>query len=134
MEEVLRKKNIKITETRLELLKILSQANSAISYRRIKEKSDLDLDKVTIYRTLDTFEKKGLIHSVPSIEGGKLYSYCLEGCIDHNHLDNHIHFTCERCEETTCLYNTEIPKIELPSDYTFRSSKFIVSGLCANCV
>jgi Fur family ferric uptake transcriptional regulator len=133
MESLLRDKKIKITEARLEILKVLSNSKFALSYRNIQEVSNLKLDKVTTYRTLDTFEKKGIIHSVPAEEGGKLYSYCLEGCKDHHHLDNHIHFTCEKCDETTCLYNSEIPQVDLPENYQFHSSKLIVRGHCPYC-
>ena len=133
MNQLLREKNIKVTETRTEILRILSEANAAISYSSIQERTQIKLDKVTVYRTLDTFENKGIIHSVPSAEGVKLYSFCKDDCHDHRHDDNHVHFHCEKCDETTCLYDSVIPEIELPKNYKISVSKLIVHGICPNC-
>lgn len=133
MNQLLREKNIKVTETRTEILRILSEANAAISYSSIQERTQIKLDKVTVYRTLDTFENKGIIHSVPSAEGVKLYSFCKDDCHDHSHDDNHVHFHCEKCDETTCLYDSVIPEIELPKNYKISVSKLIVHGICPNC-
>lgn len=133
MEEFLRKKKIKVTDTRKEILRILSEAKAAISYNSIQEQTKLKLDKVTVYRTLDTFESKGIIHSVPSDDGIKLYSFCKDDCHDHNHEDNHVHFHCQKCDETTCLYDSVIPEIELPKEYKIVTSKLIVQGICPKC-
>ena len=133
MKELLQKKNIKITDTRKEILRILSESKSAVSYNTIKEKTKLKLDKVTIYRTLETFEKKGIIHSIPSGEGIKLYSFCKDQCADHKHEDNHVHFKCEVCGDVSCLYDIVIPKIQLPEKFTMKSSKLIVNGTCNQC-
>ncbi len=133
MEEILREKNIKVTDTRKEILRILSESKSAISYNTIQEKTALKLDKVTVYRTLDTFENKGIIHSIPSEDGIKLYSFCKDDCHDHDHDDNHVHFNCEMCNTTVCLYHVDIPSVELPKGYYMHSSKLIVNGICPEC-
>lgn len=133
MEDLLRNKKIKVTETRLEILRILSESSSAITYNTIQEKTKLNLDKVTVYRTLDTFENKGIIHAIPSEDGVKLYSFCKDDCEDHQHEDNHIHFNCEQCKQTICLYHVDIPEVKLPEGFIAHSSQLIVNGICKNC-
>ncbi|MEZ4938125.1 MAG: transcriptional repressor [Crocinitomicaceae bacterium] len=133
MEEMLRNKKIKVTDTRIEILRILQSSSSAISYNTIQERTSQKLDKVTVYRTLDTFESKGIIHSIPSDEGVKLYSFCKDDCEDHQHDDNHVHFNCEKCHKTICLYHTDIPKVKLPEGFFSTSSQLIVNGICRDC-
>lgn len=135
MEDILKKKKIKVTDTRKEILRILSESDSAISYNSIQDRTEQKLDKVTVYRTLETFEKKGIIHSIPSEEGQRLYSFCMDDCEDHHHHeDEHVHFKCDNCGNTTCLYDVSIPKITLPKNHKYSSSKLIVQGICPNCV
>lgn len=133
MEAILRKHKLKITDTRLEIICILSEAESAISYNEIQGRTKDKLDKVTVYRNLEAFEKKGIIHSIPSDSGSKLYSMCKEECSDHHHIDNHVHFTCAKCDETKCLYDVQVPEIQLPKSFQLNNSKLIVQGICDQC-
>lgn len=133
MKYLLKKKKLKITESRLEILAILANSNCAISYNDIESETKGKLDKVTVYRTLDVFESKGIIHSVYSNTGAKLYSFCKEECTSHQHSDNHVHFNCSKCNETTCLYEIKVPLIKVPNGYQIESSKLIVNGICMQC-
>ena len=48
-----------------------------------------NFDRVTLYRLLNSFEEKGLIHKVFDANGDIFYAKC-QVCKDHNHQDDHI--------------------------------------------
>lgn len=56
-------RNIKPTAMRELVLKVLSEQQAAISLADLKRKFE-KADKVTLYRTLKTFEENKLIHNI----------------------------------------------------------------------
>ncbi len=90
-------------------------------------------DRVTLYRTLRTFEDKGILHRVADDGENIRFALCRDTCTEHYHADNHVHFTCQSCKHTFCLDHVTIPEVKLPGQYTVSSMQFIVSGLCPNC-
>ena len=66
-------------------------------------------DRITIYRTLKTFEQKGIVHSINNGTGEVKYALCDEYCTAVAHTDQHPHFQCERCEKITCIDRKELP-------------------------
>lgn len=97
------------------------------------EKELKGVDRITLYRTLISFEESGLIHHSVDASGQKKYALCAEHCDEHEHHDNHIHFHCNSCGETECL-DDEVPsKLNLPKGYKVNDIQFNVMGTCANC-
>lgn len=64
LRQYLRNCGIKVTKSRISILKILSSSDSSISaddiFKEFEEK-DINIDMSTIYRTLELFEKKRII-------------------------------------------------------------------------
>lgn len=131
--KLLENNDIKPTPNRMLVLEqlLLHQQNLSIS--------DIETllypaDRITIYRTLQTFIKKGLVHSIDT-QGAVFYALCSSGCNAHIHSDNHPHFFCERCKQTTC--NNEISySIQIPptsQNYTIHSIAVTIKGICPNC-
>ena len=92
LENILRNKDINPTAMRLLVLEYFLKQNTAISLSDLE--SDFDYsDRTTLFRTLKTFEKKGLLHSIN--EGNiTVYALCTDDCSEEHHADSHIHFCC----------------------------------------
>lgn len=92
-------------------------------------------DRITIYRTLQTFVKKGLVHSVDTVTSGSVYALCLDDCKSDLHLDNHPHFFCESCKQMTCnkdfVYTVEIKSNA--KHYVLNKIEVTLRGICPNC-
>lgn len=91
------------------------------------------VDRVTLYRTLKSFEDAGLIHVAMDSSGEQKYALCSEECTTHQHEDLHAHFYCKTCEQTTCLDEVNIPRIEVPSAYQLEETQVVLSGVCKDC-
>lgn len=113
-EQKLINKNINPTAMRLLVLDFLLNQNAAISLSDI-EKGLLPADRITIYRTIKTFEEKGLVHLINDGTGLPKYAMCLDECDANEHHDLHVHFYCIKCKETFCLPNSKIPDIHYPT-------------------
>jgi Fur family ferric uptake transcriptional regulator len=130
---ILKKHSLRKTPFRLEVLSLfLDNATKGISPNFI-ENSVKDFDRITLYRTLKTFEKSGVIHMAIDGSNDTKYALCHEDCSTHNHIDDHAHFLCTDCGETYCLENVIQPQITLPANYKLTSAHLALSGLCKNC-
>ena len=90
-------------------------------------------DRITIYRTLKTFEEKGIIHGISSGSGEVKYALCDEHCTSIHHIDQHPHFQCEHCKQITCLESLLIPLMELPKGYLQKERSMMIKGICPDC-
>ena len=92
------------------------------------------INKVTIYRALDAFENKGLIHQVPDIKNIKRYSLCnLDGCNTNSHYNSHGHFICYSCNQTFCLESISASNENLFKGFHVKEINLIAEGFCKNC-
>ena len=123
-----------ITASRLKILDAFLQANGALAHADIEDILKNEFDRVTIYRTLQLFVEKGILHDIPIKNGATKYALCKDDCgQDGYHHDQHIHFLCSRCKTTFCLDNTHIPSINIPSGYAIQQIEVIVNGICQQC-
>lgn len=132
IENKLKGKDINPTAMRLLVLEFLTKQSAAISLNDL-EKGMAPSDRITLYRTLKTFEEKGLVHSIEDGSGATKYALCKEGCDGENHHDLHVHFYCNTCKETFCLPNTQIPDISLPVNFLRQEMNLIIKGICDQC-
>ncbi len=130
-EQKLRKRNIKPTAMRELVLKVLTDQKTAISLPELEQKFE-KADKATLYRTLKTFEKQKLIHSIDDGTGPVKYALCLEECSCSVN-DLHVHFHCTKCNKTYCLHEIPVPSVKLPKNFSLESVDMVVQGICANC-
>ncbi len=124
---------IRRTPFRIELLQLFIESKSSLSHQEVKEKITSTKDKVTIYRALDNFLEKGLIHKVPDVNNVARYAVCPDNCAQEAHVHNHVHFVCESCEKTFCLDNVEVPSVQVPEGFNASSFSYTVTGLCKTC-
>jgi len=130
-EEKLNKRHIKPTAMRDLVLKVLTDQKSAISLSELENKFE-KADRITLFRTLKTFEANKLIHSIDDGSGSVKYALCLDNCMC-NPEDLHVHFNCTKCHETYCLNDIPVPGIALPVGFELESINMVVKGVCSNC-
>ncbi|MCB2220539.1 MAG: transcriptional repressor [Bacteroidetes bacterium] len=114
------------TESRMEILELLLNKNVALSEKEIKDELSIKCDRATIYRTLNTFVKSGIAHSIINNDGPLKY-------VIKKAPEDHVHFKCQVCGHIMCLPQIIIDKIELPDGFTRTESNFLVIGTCKNC-
>lgn len=132
IEDKLQNKNIRPTAMRLLVMDVLSGQEAAISLSEL-EKSFEKSDRVTLFRTLKTFQEKGLVHSIDDGTGAPKYALCQEGCNCDIERDLHVHFHCRVCNETFCLPKYKIPEIDLPEKFSPEEANLVVKGVCGKC-
>ena len=133
MEQVLINKGIKPTAMRLVVLDFLLAQTSALSLTDIELSMDRT-DRVTLYRTIRTFEEHGIVHRIEDGSGITKFALCQPGCDTEGHHDLHVHFYCVKCKETHCLPKTLIPEIQLPKSYQLEGVELLAKGICKNCM
>jgi Fur family ferric uptake transcriptional regulator len=129
---LLRKNGMSITDSRRKILSLFLQHKDALTHGDIEKKAGEKFDRVTIYRTLQTFVEKGVIHSIPTADNSVKYALCKE-CGDGHHHDDHVHFVCSNCSITICLDDIISPSIELPKGFTVHNVQVVMNGVCEEC-
>ena len=128
----LKAKEIHPTAMRMLILDHLLEQQAAITLSDL-EKGLAPADRITIYRTLKTFEEKGMIHAIEDGSGATKYALCKEECSVECHHDLHVHFYCQLCKDTICLPKTSVPEVSLPLGYRSEAFSLVVKGTCPNC-
>ena len=132
LEAQLNERKIKATTMRLLVLDFLLRQPAAVSLNDL-EASFHRADRITLYRTLKTFEEKGLVHSIGDGTGAVKYALCAGSCRPQAHHDLHVHFHCSQCGETYCLPTSRIPEIPLPDNFLTEEVNLVVKGVCGSC-
>src|SRR5437763_14736778 len=132
LNDSLHRLQLSSTESRRKILSLFLNEGDALTHGDIKKRVGETFDRVTIYRTLQTFEEKGIIHSIPTADNSILYALCKE-CEEGHHHDDHVHFICTNCEKTICLDDVVSPKIDLPEGYVAESVQVVSKGIFKEC-
>lgn len=132
LEHLLLSKEISPTPMRLLVLEYILKQTTAISLQDLEKVFDHS-DRTTLYRTLKTFEEKGMIHNIKDGNEATKYAVCEAECRPGEHYDMHIHFYCTNCKELLCLSKEQMPFINLPEKYLMQEVSLFVRGLCAKC-
>lgn len=130
--DLLRRKHLSVTDSRRRILTLFMQQQDALAHGDIEKKAGEKFDRVTIYRTLQAFVEKGIIHTIPTSDNSVRYALCRD-CSEHHHHDDHVHFICSNCNTTTCLDDIVSPEIVLPIGYKAQNVQVVINGLCKNC-
>ena len=133
LNDILHRRQLSSTESRRKILTLFLNSDDALTHGDIEKEVGDKYDRVTIYRTLQTFEEKGIIHSIPTADNSIKYALCKE-CEEGHHHDDHVHFICTACEKTICLDDVVSPKIDLPAGYVAENVQVVIHGICKDCV
>lgn len=130
-KKALKNHDLRITDCRIDVLEFFFKSSYALSFSDLEE-SLAEYDRVTLYRTLNSFLEKGLLHKIPSDNGFASYALCPEECSNNKHQHEHVHFKCNNCGHIECLPGFSIPKIELP-EYEINEQSLVLNGICKIC-
>ncbi|RYY56020.1 MAG: transcriptional repressor [Chitinophagaceae bacterium] len=133
IREILKKNQLSVTASREKILQLFIDHNGALAHGDIEKKAGEKFDRVTVYRTLQTFVDKGIIHSIPTADNSVRYALCKDDCQGGHHHDHHVHFVCNNCNNTYCLDNVVTPDIRLPKGYSGEHIEVVVEGICQQC-
>ena len=132
-EEILKKNHLSVTDSRQKIMQLFLNSNGALAHADIEKKTGESFDRVTVYRTLQSFVEKGIIHLIPTKDNSIKYALCKDDCEAGHHHDNHVHFICDECSKTICLDDVTVPTVKLPKGFTPQHAEMVVNGICGEC-
>lgn len=129
LNEIFKNANLRLTEPRLKVFNTLKAINKPMSIVDIS-KSCSDIDKVSVYRTIDLFSELRIVTTVPY--GWKhLYELAAPFSPHHHHL------VCEKCGSLTEIHSSKLESMitALTSEHGFTASghHFEITGICHEC-
>ena len=133
VEEILKKNHLSVTDSRQKIMQLFLNSNGALAHADIEKKTGENFDRVTVYRTLQSFVEKGIIHLIPTKDNSIKYALCKDDCEAGHHHDNHVHFICDECNKTICLDDVTVPQVKLPKGFTPQHAEMVVNGICGEC-
>ena len=131
--DILKKNQLSITESRKTILDLFLKSSGALAHADIEKEILAAFDRVTVYRTLQSFVEKGIIHTIPTTDYSILYALCKDDCEEGHHHDNHVHFICSHCNKTICLEDVTVPVVKLPKGFEPVHAEMVVKGVCDDC-
>lgn len=129
--EILERKGVRVTSIRILVMEALTAASRPMSLSDLETVLDT-VDKSSIFRSLEAFEKHHAVHSIDDGTGSVKYEVC-EGEDECTVSDMHAHFYCEKCHKTYCLKEISAPVVDLPEGFEMNSVNYIVKGICREC-
>jgi len=122
---------IKVTPQRIAIYRELASTDqhpsTEIIYRKIKGYYP-NISLTTVYRTLETFEKLGLISVVNVLYNAARY--------DAN-LSPHHHIVCTECKKIEDVYDESLNNLDISNktlgDYKVEGYSLLLSGVCKSC-
>lgn len=131
--KLLKQNALKVTPHRMRVLHEITQKDAAISQPDLEKIVGKEIDRVTLYRILSSFEEKGIVHKIFDLNGTATYAICSSDCTADHHHDQHVHFICSICNSVFCLEEISLPKIPVPEKFTLHAIALNAVGLCDNC-
>lgn len=131
IEAVLAGKGIKPTANRILVLNALMQASRPVSLADL-EAALHPMDKASVFRVLELFAEKEIIHVIEDGSRSLKYEFC-HSPSHHSVSDQHVHFYCEKCDKVYCFDDIAVPQVEIPADFQVKSINFMFKGICPDC-
>lgn len=132
IEKRLNDNGVRPTAIRILIYKYMAEKEIAVALTDI-ENVFAKADRTTLYRTLKTFEQKGIVHQIDDGTHISKFALCEPGCNCELEQDLHLHFHCTNCDETVCLTEQKIPHINLPDGYVAEDANLVLKGICEKC-
>jgi Fe2+ or Zn2+ uptake regulation protein len=133
IKSILDQAHLKRTSARIKLLSVLAHTKMPLSVKSISEKlAKNHIDKVTVYRILEMFTKKGILRRVDT--GNPQIQYELaDASEDHHHI---ICLECKKVSDFTGCESENLIAKALQQVKDFKSisyHSFDLFGLCSMC-
>jgi Fur family transcriptional regulator, ferric uptake regulator len=129
--ELLDSANLRQTSPRIAILAVLLRAKGPVSQDHIAASVGAGApNKVTIYRTLESFIAAGLVHKV-FLQEKSWHFELSHRCTEEQ---CHPHFICTACGDTHCLTGLSVPMAKSPpKGFVIRRQRVQLEGLCPKC-
>lgn len=131
--DLIRAAGVKVTRGRVRVLDVLHAARQPLCHGEFESllgnDGDEAIDRVTLYRILDSLVACGLVLKAVDTRG--VFRFSAAGA-QRQH-DNHIHFRCTDCGGVFCLKAEPPPPPKLPRGFQLGAVAYDVRGLCADC-
>jgi Fur family ferric uptake transcriptional regulator len=131
-DTILKDHKVTVTDIRRKVLDLIIDHDYPLSHQDLSSQLPENIDRVTLYRTLHTFEDAGLVHKVIDEEGVSRFAMCRD-CTQHEHKDHHAHFHCIKCGKIYCLDNPAVQNFKLPPGFLLESISVDLKGYCDQC-
>jgi Fur family ferric uptake transcriptional regulator len=132
IEEILKENKVTCTPGRKKILELFLKSNSALVRAEI-ENALPSVDRIIMWRTLQTLLQKGIIHLIPTTDISIKYAFSKNYKINKHFNKDHVHFCCSKCHKTVCLYDVKVPTIKLPRNYKKQYHELVITGICSDC-
>lgn len=129
---ILKEHRLKHTKQRVRVLEEIGAETAAVSQPELEKKLGKEIDRVTLYRILNAYEEKGILHRVMDMNGTANFAICRSSCSEGHHHDEHLHFNCTQCLKLFCL-DVSVPKIKTPKGFETNSLNLTAYGVCDKC-
>ncbi|MHC4557890.1 MAG: Fur family transcriptional regulator [Planctomycetota bacterium] len=131
VHDMLKAAKLYCTYNRVAILKMLMKAGKPLSQDQIAQRSGKKrFDKVTIYRTLESLLRVGLVHKA-YMEKRAWHFELAHNCTESQ---CHPHFTCTSCGDTHCLTEISLPMAKSPhKGFVIHRQQVRLEGLCPAC-
>lgn len=131
--KILRDNKLKVTPLREAVLKQLIHSEKGLSHQDLNRLLQVSFDRSSLFRTLNTFEKKGILHKIMDEEGVAKFAFTQPE--ETAHSSDHAHFYCYRCKNIFCLdYSVNLARISVPEGFQKQGIEMQVRGLCVQCL
>jgi Fur family ferric uptake transcriptional regulator len=131
IKQILKAAELYCTKCRVAILKVLTKAKRPLSQDQIAQRLGKNrLNKVTIYRTLESFCRAGLVHKA-FINKRAVHFELANRC---SKIRCHPHFICKNCGVTNCLIGLSVPVVKgLKKGFIVHRQQVQLEGLCPRC-
>lgn len=131
--DLIRAAGVKVTRGRVRVLDALRAARQPLSHADMESlpagAGDAAIDRVTLYRVLDSLVSCGL--ALKAVDTRGVFRFSAAGA-QRQHA-RHVHFRCTGCGGVFCLKAEPPPPPRLPRGFRLQQVEFDLRGLCAGC-
>lgn len=132
VEDILTRKEVKPTSNRILVMRELIKASHPVSLADLEISLGFSMDKASIFRVLELFSEKDIVHVIEDGSRSLKYELCHSGT-HHTIADQHVHFYCERCKETYCFEDVSVPLVNIPEGFSPHAINYMIKGICPKC-
>jgi Fur family transcriptional regulator, ferric uptake regulator len=133
LKDLLKANSLRVTNTRLAVLDILSSASKPLSHSEVLVLlASQNIDPATIYRNLIKLREVNILQVASKVNG--VDRYVLQGSL--NDIHQHPHFSCEDCKSVICLPEsiTSFQSIDENWTESINKARILYQGKCPDCI
>ncbi len=123
---ILQKKKLRLSNPRIELLSFFIHHPNGHDHAAIQDA--LSFNRVTIYRTLNTFIEHGILTKINALSGKSYYIF------HHHQNTRHPHLKCKKCNAIFCLPKLPESYLEKLKSFQIEELHVMLEGVCENCI